>query len=131
MDNLTILFGIFSRALQKKVNKSLKCLRGSFWTSGRINFFIMLHKLYYYTLHERRSGGYIGTTVCPSVYPSVCLSVRLSVQICVRPITFLWHRAKHEMPSASSHRTALKYIPQQQVSDCRCFHGNPCFLHCL
>ena len=39
MDNLNIKFGIFSRALQKKVHKSLKFSRGSFWTSGRIKFF--------------------------------------------------------------------------------------------
>ena len=39
---------------------------------------------FFYTLHERRSGGYIGITVCPSV----CLSVRLSGLICVRPILF-------------------------------------------
>lgn len=39
MDNLTILFGIFSRALQKKVHKSLKFSRGSFWTSGQMKLF--------------------------------------------------------------------------------------------
>ena len=39
MDNLTILFGIFSRALQKKVHKSLIFSHGSIWTSGWIKFF--------------------------------------------------------------------------------------------
>ena len=32
MVNLTILFGVFSRALQKKVHKRLKFSLGSFWT---------------------------------------------------------------------------------------------------
>ena len=53
MDNLTVLFDIFSRALQKNVHKSLKFSRGSFWTGGRINFFF---KYYNSNSFKNRSG---------------------------------------------------------------------------
>ena len=99
-------------------------LRWAMWPMGLLFLYIFISiflksnflKLFieiinYYTIHEQRSGYiYIGITVCPSVCPSVCPPVCLSLQICVWLITFLWHRAKLEMPSASSHRKALKLL---------------------
>ena len=79
-----------------------------FWSQTFSNY--LLKSLIIIPSMNEDQGIYIEITVCPSVCLSVYPSVCPSAQICVWLITFLWHRAKLEMPSASSHRKALKLL---------------------